>query len=503
MNNLVVAPVVIPLFTGALLLFSPRRLGWQRGASAVSLVVALVVNASLMRWVWSDGIQTFYAGNLPAPFGITFVADLMSAAFVTVTSVTALAVLFFSIYSLDERVENGYYYAAFQFLLVGVNGSFLTGDIFNLFVFFEVMLLASYLLISLGGRRLQMQETLKYALINNLASSFFLLAVAGLYRTYGTLNMADLAQRASAADSNGWLSVIAVVFLVVFGVKAAMVPLHFWLPQPYFAGPTAIVAFFGGILSKVGVYTILRTFTLIFVEETAWTHGRILLPLALLTMVVGIIGAIAQSDFKKILAFHIVSQIGYMLMGIAILTPLALAGTIIFVVHQMIVKSGLFLCAGAAERISGTTDLKEMSGLMTTHGGFAALFFIAALALVGVPPLSGFFGKLTLIRAGLEAEHFFSVALAIAVGLGTLFSMIKIFRLSFWGEVRGDRRLSRESVEYRRMMLPVGALVVLALAMGFGAEHVLTYAQAAAEQLLDRRAYVGAVLPGFDVELGL
>lgn len=502
MNNLVVAPIVIPLITGAVLIFSPRRLSFQRWVSVASCLIGLVVNIALMHRVWNQGIQPFYAGNLPAPFGITFVADLMSAAFVTVTSVTALAVLFFSIYSLDEQMEQSYYYAAFQFLLVGVNGSFLTGDIFNLFVFFEVMLLASYLLISLGGRRLQMQETLKYALINNVASSFFLLAVAGLYRTYGTLNMADLAQRISASDSNGWLSAIGIVFLVVFGVKAAMVPLHFWLPQPYFAGPTAIVAFFGGILTKVGVYTILRTFTLIFVEETAWTHGRVLLPLALLTMVVGIIGAIAQTDFKKVLAFHIVSQIGYMLMGIAFLTPLALAGTIIFVAHQMIVKSGLFLCAGAAERISGTTDLKEMSGLMTTHGGLAALFFLAALALVGVPPLSGFFGKLTLIRAGLEAQRFFSVALAITVGLGTLFSMIKIFRLSFWGEVRGERRLSRESVEYKRMMLPVGALVVLAVAMGLGAEHVLTYAQAAAEQILDRRAYVAAVLPGIGLDLG-
>lgn len=503
MSNLVVAPVVIPLFTGALLLFAPRRLAWQRWASAASLAIGCVVNFALMQSVWREGIQPFYAGNLPAPFGITFVADLASAAFVTVTSVTALAVVLFSMYSLEERVEQGYYYAAFQFLLVGVNGSFLTGDIFNLFVFFEVMLLASYLLISLGGRRLQLQETLKYALINNVASGFFLLAVAGLYRTYGTLNMADLAVRASAGGSNGWLSVIAIVFLVVFGVKAAMVPLHFWLPQPYFAGPTAIVAFFGGILSKVGVYTILRTFTLIFVEEPGWTHERILLPLALLTMVVGIIGAIAQTDFKKILAFHIVSQIGYMLMGIAFFTPLALAGTIIFVVHQMIVKSGLFLCAGAAERIGGTTELKEMSGLMTTHGGFAALFFVGALALVGVPPLSGFFGKLTLIRAGLQAEHFLSVALAIAVGLGTLFSMIKIFRLSFWGEVRGERKLSRQSLEYRRMLLPVGALVVLALAIGLGIEQVLTYAQAAAEQLLDRQAYVGAVLPNVEMEWGL
>ena len=186
----------------------------------------------LMRYVWTEGIQPFYAGNWPAPFGITFVADLMSIAFVAVTSVTALAVLFFSIYSLEGRGEEDYYYAAFQFLLVGVNGSFLTGDIFNLFVFFEVMLLASYLLISLGGRRLQLQETLKYALINNVASGFFLLGVAGLYRTYGTLNMADLALRTAPPDSDGWLSASASFSSSCSASRRRWSRSHFWLPQP-------------------------------------------------------------------------------------------------------------------------------------------------------------------------------------------------------------------------------------------------------------------------------
>src|SRR5690606_13696056 len=325
----------------------------------------------------------------------------------------------------------------------------------------------------------------------------FLLGVAGLYRTYGTLNMADLAVRISLSDSGGWLTVLGVIFLVVFGVKAAMVPLHVWLPEAYTAGPTAIVGFFGGVLSKVGVYALLRTFTLLFVEDVGFTHHRLLLPLALITMVVGIIGAVAQTDFKRILSYHIVSQIGYMLLGIALYTPLAIAGTIVFVAHQMAVKTVLFLCAGAAERVTGTTNLKRMGGLLTTHGALGALFLVAALALVGVPPLSGFFGKLTLVQAALEAGRFGSGATALAVGLGTLFSMIKIFRLSFWGDVLGDRRINKDSQEFQALLVPIVVLVVFSAAMGAGAHYVLGYALEAAQQLLDGQAYIQAVLGQF------
>lgn len=497
MSNLVALPVLLPLLTGAILLFAPRRLVWQRTVSVLSTTLVLLGTAWLAHRVWNQGIQVFFAGNLEAPFGIALVADLTSTAFVMVTTVAALAVLIFSFYGLDRKREELHYYSAFQFLLVGVNGSFLTGDIFNLFVFFELMLLASYLLIALGGRRMQLRETLKYALINNVASGFFLLGVAGLYRTYGTLNMADLAVRIGMSDSNGWLSVIAVIFLIVFGVKAAIFPLHVWLPQSYAVGPTPVVAFFGGILSKVGVYALLRTFTLIFVEDPTFTHQQLLLPLALITMVVGIIGAIAQTDFKRILAFHIVSQIGYMLLGIAIYTPLAIAGTIIFVIHQMIVKTVLFLTAGATEKVTGTTDLTKMSGLLTTHGQLGVLFLIAALALIGVPPMSGFFGKLTLLQAGIQAERFISVAVAVSVGLGTLFSMIKIFRYSFWGEEQGERRLPRQSKGFKGLLGPIAALVGLSALMGLGAEQMLNYATASAEQLMGGEAYIDAVLGEF------
>lgn len=498
MNNLVVLPIILPLFTGAVLLFAPRRLAWQRTVSLASMLLGVAISLTLVHRVWNHGIQVFTAGNWPAPFGIALVADLTSVGLVLATSVAALAVLLFSPYGMGREREELHYYAAFHLLLVGVNGSFLTGDIFNLYVFFELMLLASYLLISLGGRRVQLRETFKYALINNVASGFFLLGAAGLYRMYGTLNMADLAVRVSMSESNGWLSVIAIMFIIVFGVKAAIFPLYGWLPQSYYAGPTPVVAFFGGVLSKVGIYAILRTFTLIFVEDTAFTHQGLLLPLALITMVIGIIGAIAQTDFKRILSFHIISQIGYMLMGIGLFTPLAIAGTIVFVMHQMVVKTVLFLTAGAAEQVTGTTDLKKMSGLLTTHTSLGVLFLIAALALVGIPPLSGFFGKLTLLQAGVQAEAFLSVGVALAVGLGTLFSMIKIFRFSFWGEEKGPRKLGKEAPAFRGLLVPIVLLVVVSAAMGLGAEQLFTYTTASAEQLLSGEAYIEAVLGDFD-----
>ena len=387
-----------------------------------------------MHRVWNEGIQAFLAGNFPAPFGIALVADLTSVGFVLATSLAALAVLYFSFFSLERQQEEHYFYAAFQFLLVGVNGSFLTGDIFNLFVFFELMLVASYLLIALGGRRMQLRETLKYALINNAASGFFLLGVAGLYRTYGTLNMADLAVRIGMSESNGWLSVIAVVFWWCSGSRQPWCPFTSGCPDRTSPGRRPLSLSSAASCRRWACMRCSEPIRSFLWKNVAFTHQHVLLPLALITMVIGIIGAIAQTDFKSILSFHIVSQIGYMLMGIAMFTPLAIAGTIIFVLHQMVVKSVLFLCAGAAEQVTGTSDLRKMSGLLTTHGSLAGLFLVAALALIGVPPLSGFFGKLTLVQAGIQAEHFFSVAVALAVGSGTLFSMIKIFRLSFWGE---------------------------------------------------------------------
>ncbi len=497
MNNLVVAPIVVPLAAGAILMLT-RRLALQRLISLVSVALVLAVALQLAAQVWTEGVQVLYAANLAAPFGITLVADLTSAAFVAFTAMAALAVLLFAFPSLTRAQEEHYFYPGFQYLLVGVNGSFLTGDIFNLFVFFELMLMSSYLLAALGGRRRQLRETLKYVLINSVVSGFFLLGVGALYRTYGTLNMADLAVRISLSDSGGWLTVIACMFLVVFGLKAAVVPLHVWLPETYTAAPAAAVAFFAGVLSKVGIYAILRTYTLLFVEDPAFTHHGLLLWLALATMIIGIVGAVGQADFKRLLAYDIVSQIGYMLLGIALYTPLGIAGTVLFVVHQMVVKTALFLCAGAAERVAGTTHLLRMGGLLTTHGPLGVTYLVAALALVGVPPLSGFFGKIALVQAALESERFATAAVAIVVSLGTLYAVIKVFRLAFWGEVLGDRLVNKHSHEFRAMLIPIAGLLVVSVAMGLGAQQLHFYAAAAADQLLSGQAYIRAVLGEFD-----
>jgi multicomponent Na+:H+ antiporter subunit D len=290
-----------------------------------------------------------------------------------------LTVLLYSFGNVDRAREHWGYYPVLQFLLMGINGSFLTGDLFNLFVFFEVMLMASYVLLALGGEPSQLQESFKYLVLNLLASTVFVASVGILYGVTGTLNMADLSQKMAHTDRSGLITALAMLFLFVFGVKAAIFPLFFWLPDAYPQPPAAVSALFAGLLTKVGVYTLLRTFTLLFVQDIAFTHTLILV-LAAFTMIVGVLGAIVQNHLRGILSFHIISQIGYMILGLGLFTPLALAGSIFYIIHHIIVKTALFLISGVTGRITGTDELKNMGGLLTHYPWLSALFLLAALS---------------------------------------------------------------------------------------------------------------------------
>lgn len=495
-NNLLVVPIAMPMATGIILLFLRNRLNWQRIVSGLSAVIGLIVSFYLAATIRAHGIQVLYVGDFPAPFSIVLAADLFGAMMVILSMLVGTAVLFYSFLTMDRERENTFYYPLYQFLLMGVNGSFLTGDIFNLFVWFEVLLIASYILLTLGGEPNQLREGFKYVIINVLASALFLVSVAVMYSSFGTVNMADLAEKAAAVDNQGLVTVIGILFLIVFGIKAAIFPLYFWLPRSYFTPPTAVAALFGGLLTKVGVYAIVRIFTLIFIHDVGYTH-TILIWVAGLTMLFGVLGAIAQMDFKRILSYHIISQIGYMIMGLGIFTPLALAGSVYYIAHHIIVKSSLFLTGGVTERLTGTTHLQRMSGVLATHPGIAGLFLLAGLSLAGVPPFSGFFSKFVLIEAGLLEGRYGIVVVAIVVSLLTLFSMIKIFRHAFWGEpslAGGEGREPRD--RYRRLLLPVSGLLVFTVIMGFGAEYILGYAVQAAEQLMNPNLYIQAVLGG-------
>ncbi|GEL08644.1 Na+/H+ antiporter subunit D [Salisediminibacterium halotolerans] len=494
MTNLLILPILIPLLAGVILIFFKNSKMIQRVISVIASAAMTGISGYLIYAVYNNGIQTIALGDWQAPFGIVLVADLLSVSLVFLAGILGLVTLFFAYQTFSAEREANYFHTFYLFLMVGVNGSFMTGDLFNLFVFFEVMLISSFILISMGSQRYQLQESLKYVIINTVSSMFFIAAIAYIYGVTGTLNMADLSVKIAQLyeqENSGILTVIALTFLFVFGTKSAIFPLYFWLPHSYFAPPAAIAALFGGLLTKVGVYTVMRMYTLIFNNDPI--VFQILLLFGGLTMFIGVLGAVAQFDFKRILSVHIVSQVGYMIMGIGIGTPLAIAGTFYFLAHNIIVKSGLFFFAGITEKITGTTHLKKMSGLLKTHPYVGWLFFITAISLAGLPPLSGFFGKFALVIAGFEAGHYFVIAVSLATGVLTLFSMMKIFMTSFWGEEKLPDPSAKER-KVGKLILPVLPLVALTVILGVAAEPFFLFSLEMGEQLTDPSYYVESVL---------
>lgn len=507
MSNLLVLPIAIPLATMAVLLLTwksqrtHKSLRTQKVLGVVGAFLLLSVAITLLVTVRRDGILVLNVGSWPAPFGITLVADLLSSIMVLLASTMAVAVSLYALDSVDDdRVDFGFY-PLFHLLLMGVCGAFLTGDIFNLYVWFEVMLIASFVLLTLGGEQAQLEGAIKYVTLNLISSAVFLAAIGVLYAATGTLNMADLALKMRNFHDQDIVSVLAMLFLIAFGTKAAAFPLFFWLPASYHTPPVAVSAIFAGLLTKVGVYALIRAFTLLFVSDTQFTH-TLLLIIAGLTMVTGVLGAMAQTEIRRILSFHIVSQIGYMLMGLALFTPLALAGSVFYIIHHIVVKTNLFLIGGIVEQRFGTGRLKDIGGLFRSAPVLAALFFVSAMSLAGIPPLSGFFAKLTLIRAALDAERYAIVVTALVVSLLTMFSMTKIWSEAFWKAAPNDiARPDRESRSMTRrerglLYAPTIALVAITIGIGVMAGAVTDISIAAAEQLLNPDLYIDAVLPG-------
>ncbi|MGJ7034158.1 Na+/H+ antiporter subunit D [Anoxybacillus eryuanensis] len=488
MSNLLLWPILIPLVTAIILIFFPKHVFWQRAVSTLATTSLVVASSALLHRVHTDGIQTLNVGNWPAPFGITLVSDSLSALLVLTTSIIALACLMYSFYAIGHKRETFYYYSFFQFLLVGVNGAFTTGDLFNLFVFFEVMLMSSYVLLVLGGTKIQLRETIKYTLVNVISSALFVVAVAYLYAVTGTLNMAHLAQRIHDLGSSPILTVIAVLFMIVFGLKGAIFPLYFWLPGAYYAPPTPVLALFGGLLTKVGVYSILRTFTLLFTHDAMYTH-TLLAWLALGTIVIGVIGAVAYNDMRYIVIYNIIAAVGVMIFGISMMTPDSLEGTIFYLLQDMVMKAMLFLFVGIVFSITRSNDIRSFSGLMTSYPLLGWAFFIAALSLAGIPPFSGFIGKLFIVKASFDQHLIFEAVVILLSSLLVLYSIMKIFMNGFWGEKKG---FEQKKLDGR--FVPVLFLLVLSVAYGVSIELVRPFVADAVSVLVDPSMYIQAVL---------
>ncbi|NAX01382.1 Na+/H+ antiporter subunit D, partial [Vibrio sp. V34_P3A8T189] len=355
-------PILIPMFAAALSMIIWRHRTLQRWVSVVTNSALLIAALILFNDVYNNGIQVTHLGGWEAPFGISLVADLLAVIMVTVSAFVAFCIAIYALATMNENHEKFGFYPLLHLMLAGVIGAFLTGDIFNLYVWFEIMLVASFGLLILGGEREQMEGALKYVTLNLLSSALFLSAVGLLYSYAGTLNMADLGSKLSTSENAGVITVISLLFLVAFGIKAAAFPLFFWLPASYHTPPVAISAVFAGLLTKVGVYALYRVFSVIFVGDIAFTHHTLLLWMGILTMITGVLGAAAQFEVRRILSFHIVSQIGYMLVGLALFTPLAITGGIFYLFHHIIVKTNLFLISGVINRRHGTNKLDKLGG---------------------------------------------------------------------------------------------------------------------------------------------
>jgi multicomponent Na+:H+ antiporter subunit D len=496
-NWLLPLPLLIPLLTAAVSFVAWHRRDVQRWLGVAGALALLMTSIALLVVISREGIQATQIGNWPAPFGITLVADLFSAIMVMVAGLMGISVIAYSLASIDIEREQFGYYPLLHVLLTGVNGAFLTGDIFNLFVWFEVLLISSFVLIALGGQRLQMEGAIKYVTLNLLASVLFLTSVGITYGVTGTLNMADISMKVENTAQPGVIVTVGMMFLVAFGIKAAVFPIFFWLPASYHTPPIAVTAIFSALLTKVGVYSIIRLFTLVFTQDVAYTH-TIILGIAGLTMVTGVLGAVAQYDVRRLLSFHIISQIGYLLMGLGLFTPLALAGSVFFMAHVIFSKSALFLVGGMMHRMYGTYDLRSLGGIYRTSPAFSLLFLIPALSLAGVPPLSGFFAKLALVRGGLETDGYAIVGVALAVSILTLYSMIKIWTEAFWKERPDALSVSdADAAALRAPYLMLGPTVLvggLTVALGLAAGPMFSLATEAANQLLDKTEYVNAVL---------
>ena len=500
-------PIVLPLLAAAVNVLLARSQALQRVVSVVALSGVLATAVLLVREADRSGATVVQLGGWAAPAGISLVADRLSTLLLAVSSGVLLAVLVYAIgqgITDGRRATVGVFHPCYLVLSAGIAMAFLTGDLFNLFVAFEVMLVASYVLITLEGNAPQVRAGMTYVVTSLVASVLFVTAIGLVYAATGTVNMADAAEKLQDVPE-GVRVALGVTLLVVFGIKAAIFPLFSWLPDSYPTAPSPVTAVFAGLLTKVGVYAILRTQTLLFPDSAVLS--RVLLVLAVLTMVVGILGAMVQDDMKRLLSFTIVSHIGYMLLGLGLASSAGLAGAVLYTVHHIVVQTTLFLVAGLVERRAGTGSLRQAGGLQHIAPVLAVLYVVPALSLAGIPPLSGFVAKLPLLQAGLAdggALAVTAVAAAVLTSLLTLYAVGRLWSEVFWGPVadvvpdadRSDAVVVGTDRTPRLMLGAAVVAVVAGLSITVLAGPLYALSERAADDLLSRDTYVSAVLGG-------
>lgn len=496
-DNHILAPVFIHLFTAIIQLICWRKTVTQRVLSVGGSILGLLVAIRLFSRVWEDGILTMNAANWDAPFGIVFVADALSTTLVLLTSIVAVAVSLYSTVGLSRpRMLYGYF-PIFHFLILGLIGAFLTGDIFNLYVFFEVIIISSFVLMTLGGRKAQLEGAVKYMALNILASTFFLTGIGIIYGLTGSLNMADLSLKIKAVENQTLVGITSCFFIIGFGIKSAVFPLYYWLPSSYHTPPSAVAATFGGLLTKVGIYALLRTLSLLFVPDEFLK--TLLLVMAVFTIITGALGALVKINVRRLFSYLIVCHIGFMVGGMAMFTKVALMGTAFYLIHDILVKTNMFLIAGLIRHLRGTLNMKNLGGLYRDYPKISLLIALVLFSLVGIPPLSGFWPKIFLLQEAFNLGHY-SLVLALILGsFVTLYVIAKMWAVVFWQNPNDEDAIVNKFEDmrpYRKflMILPICFLAAITLYIGFNAEQIVVVSERIADQLVDTSPYIEAVL---------
>ncbi len=498
MSVVVALPVVLPLATAAIALPLYRWPRLQRALALVSNLAIFSLSFALLVDVYSRGIQVHPLSDWPPPFGIILVADLLSATLVTVASGIFLAALVYSLGYMERDSLRFSYLPLFFFLLTGVHGAFLTGDIFNLFVFFEVILLSTYALViswdpdGLISRVEKLEATFKYLVLNLIGAAVMLLAIGTLYGTTGTLNMAHLSVRITILREAGvaHLDLIAFLFVAVFGLKAAVAPLHFWLPDVHPSAPTPVSAVLSGILIKVGAYGMIRLTSLLFVGFQPLLE--VVLLVGLVTILLGGLLATGQMDLKRLLAYSSVSQMGFLLLGVGLATGQAIAAALFFLINHAIIKSMMFLAAGGVMHVTRERSLVSMGGLYRSSPFLAASFLVGVMALSGLPPMNGFVSKLLIFQALVDSGRLVYVLIAL---VGAFLSILYTFRAwldIFWG--RGNEPRGRAPGV--ALLVPIGGLAAMCLLFGIFPEPLVGLVTQTGLQVANPDLYVEAVLGG-------
>jgi multicomponent Na+:H+ antiporter subunit D len=496
-TNFILLPILTQLITCILLIFFWQKINVHRIISIIGNSVCLAIGLALFLKTWNTGFHTLHAGNWKPPFGISFIADTLSATLVLLTSIVGLAVGLFSTVGISiNRIKYGFF-PIFHFLLMGLIGAFLTGDLFNLYVWFEVVIISSFVLITLGGKKMQMEGAIKYVALNMLASTIFLTAIGLLYGLTGTLNMADLAVKVPLIANKGIVNVTALLFFVGFGIKAAVFPLYFWLPSSYHTPPSAIAAIFGGLLTKLGIYALLRMFTLIFAIDN-FTYNLFIL-IAIMTMITGALGMINKKSIRKVFSYMIVCHIGYLIAGLALSTEKALSGTIFYLMHDIIAKSNLFLIAGIIYKIRSSTDMRRLGGLYKDYPKLSLLMLFILLSISGVPPLSGFWPKLNIMSEALSTHNYVLLFAIIISSFVTLIMIAKIWVEVFLKPIPKDNPEQDNTfeplsfVKKSTLILPIMLLAFVSFSFAFKPGAFMTLSDKIAHELHHKQNYIDAI----------